>query len=106
MYPDHRLRMVERKQCGHTSSKVVAARSKTGIAKLRHEAMPTLRDVAIIDADLGWTRRKSISWQGRYDYVEVTEHRQHVYIVEETARPAVREDERYTLAGCRALAHE
>src|SRR5205823_3807163 len=59
-----------------------------------------------IDADLGWTRRKPISGQGRYDYVEVAEHRQHVHIVEETARPAVRQDERHTLPGCRTLAHE
>src|SRR5439155_11032553 len=106
VYPDHRLRMVERKERGHSSPKVVAARSIAGIPKLGHELMPALRDVAIIDADLGWTRRKPISGQGRYHYVEVAEHRQHVHIVEETARPAVCEDERYTPAGCRTLAHE
>src|SRR5207247_1416902 len=70
------------------------------------EQMPALRDVAIIDADLGWTWRKSISGQGRYHYVEVAEHRQHVHIVQETARPAVSEDKRHPLAGCRTLAHE
>src|SRR5947208_2073074 len=106
MDPDHRLGMVERKECGHPCPKVVAARSIAGIPELGHELMPALRHVAIIDADLGWTRRKSISGQGRYDYVEVAEHRQHVHIVEETARPAVRKDKRYTVAGCRTLAHE
>src|SRR5881392_381389 len=98
--------MVDRKERGHSSPKVVAARSITGIPKLGHELMPAFRDVTIIDADLGWTRRKSIAGQGRYDYVEVAEHRQHFDIVEETARPAVREDERHTLAGCRTLPHE
>src|SRR5437868_15036576 len=98
--------MIERKQRGHAGPKVVAARSIAGIPKLGHELMPALRDVAIIDADLRWTRRKSISGQGRYDDVEVAEHRQHVHIVEEAARPAVRQDERHPLAGCRTLAHE
>src|SRR5207248_7003209 len=91
---------------GHSSPKIVAARSIAGIPKLGHELMPALRDVAIIDADLRWTRRKSISGQGRYDYVEVAEHRQHIHIVEETARPAVREDEWHTPAGCSTLANE
>ena len=68
--------------------------------------MPALRDVAIIDTDHGWTWRKSISGQRRYDYVEVAEHRQHVHIVEETARPAVCEDERHTPARCRTLVHK
>lgn len=36
----------------------------------------------------------------------MVEHRQHVHIVEETAGPAVCEDERYFLAGCRALVQE
>src|SRR5258708_5317635 len=98
--------MIERKERSYSSSKIVAARSIAGIPKLGHELMPALRDVAIIDVDLGWTRRKSISGQGRYDYVEVAEHRQHVHIVEETARPAMREDERYTPARCRTLAHK
>src|SRR5437762_10523393 len=106
MYPDHRLGIVERKECSHASAEVVAARSVARISKLGHEPVPTLRDVAIIDADLGWTRRKSISGQRRYDYVEVAEHRQHVHIFEETARPTMREDERHTFAGCRTLAHE
>src|SRR5947209_1457383 len=104
MNPDHRLRMIERKQSSHAGPKIVAARSIAGIPELGHELMPALRDVAIIDADLGWTRRKSVSGQRRYDYVEVAEHRQHVHIVEETARPAVREDKRHALAGCRTLA--
>src|SRR5205823_4224284 len=106
MYPNHRLRMIERKERSYPSSEIVAARSIAGIPELGHELMPALRNVAIIDADLGWTRRKSISGQGRYDYVEVAEHRQHVHIVEETTRPPVREDERHPLAGCRTLAHE
>src|SRR5438094_444921 len=98
--------MIERKERGHPSSKIVAARSIAGVPELGHEPMPALRDVAIIDADLGWPRRKSISGQGRYDYFEVAEHRQHFDIVEKTARPAVGEDKGHPLAGCRTVADE
>src|SRR5437870_4507650 len=65
-----------------------------------------LRDVSVVDSDLGWAQRESIPRQGGYDHVEVLEHRQHVHVIEETAGPAVREDERHTPAGCRTLVYE
>src|SRR5436853_3458374 len=65
-----------------------------------------LRDVSVVDSDLGWAQRESIPRQGGYDNVEVLEHRQHVHVVEETAGPAVCEDERHTLTRYGTLMHE
>ena len=106
MDPHHRLGMIERKDRRHPGPKVITARTIAGIPKLRHEPVPALRDVPVVDADLGWTRRESIPGQGGYDHVEVLEHRQHVHVIEETAGPAVREDEGHTTARCRTPVHE
>src|ERR1035441_258854 len=88
--------MVQRKDRRHAGPKVITARAIAGISKLRHEPVPALRDVPVVNADFGWTRRKTIPRQGGYDHVKVLEHRQHVHVVEETAGPAVRENERHT----------
>ncbi len=103
MDPDYPLGMIQRQDRRHPRAEVVAARTIAGIPKLRHEAMPTFRDVPVVDADLGRTRRESIPGQGGYDHVEVFEHRQHVHVVEEAAGPAVREDERHTVTRCGTL---
>jgi len=63
--------MVQRKDRRHPGPKVITARSIAGIPKLRHEPVPTLGDVPIVDADLGWTRRETIPGQGGYDHVKV-----------------------------------
>src|SRR5215472_2484667 len=68
--------------------------------------MPALRNIPVVDADLGWAGRECIPGQRRNNHVEVLQHRQHFQVVKETARPAVREDERHTKAGCGALVHE
>ena len=81
--------MVQRKDRRHPGPEVVAARAIARISKLRHELVPAFRDVSIVDADLGWTRRESISGQGRDDQVEILEHRQHVHVIEESC-PASR----------------
>src|SRR5580658_2736008 len=106
MDPDHRLRMVQRQDRRHPGPKVVTASTIAGIPKLRHEPVPALRDVPIVDADLGWTRRETIPGQGGYDHVEVLEHRQHLHVIEETAGPDVRENERHTPTRCRTLVHK
>src|SRR5215831_7061752 len=106
MDPDYRLGMIQRKDRRHPRTEVIAACTIGGISKLRHEAVPTFRDVPVVDADLGWTRRESIPRQGGYNHVEVFEHRQQVHVVEEAAGPAVCEDERHTLTRCGALMHE
>src|SRR5277367_3907839 len=84
--------MVERKDRRHPGPEVVATRPIARVAKLRHDLVPPFRDVSIVDTDLGWMRRESISGQRRDDQVEIIEHRQHVHIIEESARPAVCED--------------
>src|SRR5271165_2984295 len=78
MDPDHRLGMVQRKDRRHPGPKVITARTIAGIPKLRHEPVPALRDVPVVDADLEWTRRETIPRQGGYDHVEVLEHQRHV----------------------------
>jgi hypothetical protein len=94
--------MVHCKERRHSRTEVIAARTIAGIPKFGHEPMPALRNVSVVDADLGWARRESIPWQGGHDHVEVLEHRQNVQVVEETAGPAVREDEWHTTTGCGA----
>src|SRR5271165_2600227 len=106
MNPDHRLWMVKREDRRHPGPEVIATRPIAGIAELRHKLVPALRDVSIVDTDLGWTRRKSISGQGGYDQVEIIEHRQHIHIIKETAWPAVSEDKRHPLARSCTLVHE
>src|ERR1700685_4352095 len=96
MDPDHRLRMVQRQDRRHPGPKVITARTIAGISKLRHEPVPELRDVPVVDADLGWARRETIAGQGGYDHVKVHKQWQHVHVIEETAGPAVRENERHT----------
>src|SRR5260221_8430543 len=98
--------MVYCKERRHPRTEVIAARAIAGIPKFRHEPVPAMRDVPVVDADFEWARRKSIPWQRGHDHVEVLKHRQHFQIVEETAGPAVREDERHTTAGRGALVHE
>src|SRR5271157_1209443 len=98
--------MVQRKDRRHPRPKIIAARTIAGIPKLGHEPVPALRDVLVIDADLGWAQRESIAGQGGHDHVEVLKHRQHVHVVEETARPAVREDEGHASAGRGTLVYE
>src|SRR5215469_10584328 len=98
--------MVHRKERRHPGTKVIAARSIAGIPEFGHEPVPALRDVAVVDAHLGWAWRESIPRKGGHDYVEVLEHRQHVHVIEETARPPVRQDEGHTAAGRGALVHE
>src|SRR5205807_6697900 len=90
----------------HPGPKVITARTVAGISKLRHEPVPALRDVPVVDADLGWTRRETISRQGGHDHVEVLEHRQHADVIKETAGPAVRENERHTPTCCRTLVNK
>src|SRR4051812_37492964 len=93
MDPDHRFGMVQRKQRRHPGAEVTASRTIAGIPELGHEPVPALRDIPVGNADFWWTRRKTIPRQGGYDHVKVLEHRQHVHVVEETAGPAVRENE-------------
>src|SRR5260221_12948286 len=98
--------MVYCKERRHPRTEVIAARAIAGIPKFRHEPVPAMRDVPVVDADFEWARRKSIPWQRGHDHVELLKHRQHFQIVEETAGPAMREDERHTRAGCGTLVHE
>src|SRR5262245_51382180 len=98
--------MIHCKERRHPRTEVIAARTIAGIPKFGHEPVPALGDVPVVDADLGWARRESIPWQGGHDHVEVLEHRHHVQVVEETAGPAVREDEWHSSAGGGALVHE
>ena len=98
--------MVHCKQRRHPGTEIIAARTIAGIPQFGHEPVPALRDVPVIDADLRWARRESIPGQRGHDHVEVLEHWQHVQVVEETAGPAVREDEWHTTAGCGALVHK
>src|SRR5580704_12438952 len=90
----------------HPGPKVITARTIAGIPKLGHEPVPALRDVPVVNADLEWTRRETIPRQGRYDHVKVLEHRQHIHVIEETAGPAVRENERHTPTRSRTLIHQ
>src|ERR1700723_1800406 len=96
MDSEHRLGMVQRKDLRPPPPKVITARTIAGISKLRHEPVPALRDVSVVDADLGWTRRETIPRQRGYDHVEELEHRQHLDVIKETAGPAVGENEWHT----------
>ena len=97
---------IERKDRRPPGPKVIAARTVAGIPKLRHEPVPALRDVPVVDAGLGWTRRKSIAGQRGDDHIKVFKHRQYINVIEKTAGPAVREDERQPPARCRRLMHK
>jgi hypothetical protein len=68
--------------------------------------MPALRDVSVIDSNLWWPGRKSISGQRGYDYIEVSKHWKHVQVVEKAARPSVRKNQRNTRTGRRTLIDE
>src|SRR5215469_13554055 len=68
--------------------------------------VPAFRNIAIVDTDLSWATRESVSGQRGHDYVELIEDRQHIHIIEETAGPAMRENERQALTRCCPLIHE
>src|SRR5947209_5612758 len=90
----------------HSGSKVITTRTIPGISKRGHEPMPALRHKPVVDTNLGRAQRKSIAGQGWYNYIEILEHGQHVYVIEETAGPTVRKNKRHATARCRSLVHE
>src|SRR6202000_2327573 len=85
--------MVKRQDRSHPCPEVIASRPIPVVAKLRHELVPAFRDVSIVDSDLGWTTRESISGQGGDNYIEIAEHRQKAHIIEKSARPSMCEDQ-------------
>src|ERR1700750_1853088 len=97
--------MVEREDCRYPGPEVISDSAVAGISKLGHELVPEFRNVAIVDANLSWAWRESISRQGGYDQVEIIEHRQHIQIIQETAGPAVCKNKRFAPARCRRLIH-
>src|SRR5689334_2131354 len=98
--------MIEGKECSHPGPKIVTACGVLRIPQLGHQFVPALRNIPIVDADFKGTLRESVPGQRGYDDIEIREHRQHIDIVEETAGPAMREDEWHSPAGCRPLAYE
>src|SRR5690242_14963541 len=103
MDPDHRLWMIKRKDRRHSGTEIITGGAIARITKRAHQFMPAIGNIPVVDPHLGWTRRKSVARQRRYDHIEVLEHRQQTHVIEETAGPAVGEDERQTSAGRRTL---
>jgi len=69
----------------------MAACTIARIPKLGHELVPALRNVSVVDTDLGWARRESVPGQGGYDDIEILKDRQHVHVIKKTAgQPCVR----------------
>ena len=106
MDPDDRLRVISRQDSRHPRTEVIAPRSVARISQLGHQPVPPFRDIVVINARLQRTRRESVTGQRWQHHVEICEYRQHLQVVEKTARPAVRKDQRHTFAGCGALAHK